>query len=122
MSLAAAIIAFILSALIALAGPVSLHLANIAPSAGVHLSADTRSETPRVCLGVRNIGLRSGGLIAAFAINSIVSLLIILLDFIFFAQYTYEGVGLDVAFWIRIVRIFGISHVRFDKASPTPRK
>src|SRR6202167_6685707 len=42
MSLAAAIIAFVLVAFIALASPVSFHLANIAPSAGICLSAKTR--------------------------------------------------------------------------------
>src|SRR6202046_4517144 len=45
-SLAATVIAFILVAFIALAGPVSFHLANIAPSAGICLSAETRFESP----------------------------------------------------------------------------
>ena len=64
-------------------------------------------------------------LIAVFAIEAIVPVLpslIISLYFIFLPQYTYEGVGLDAAFWIRVVRIFRIPHVWFDKASPTPGK
>src|ERR1700683_4471352 len=44
MSLTSAIIAFILVAFIAFASPVSLHLTNVAPSAGICLSTDTRSE------------------------------------------------------------------------------
>src|ERR1700734_583293 len=125
MSLAAAIVAFILVAFIALASPVSFHLTNIAPSTGICLSADTRFESPWICLGVRKIGLRSYGLIAAFAIKSIVSVLLLLvisLYFVFLPQYTYKGVGLDAAFRIRVIRIFSIPHVRFDKASPTPGK
>src|ERR1700735_18746 len=118
MSLAAAVIAFILVVFIALAGPVSFHLANVAPSMGICLSADTRFESPWICLGVRKIGLSPYGLIAALAIKSIVSvlpLLIISLYFVFLPQYTYKGVGLDAVFRIRIVRIFGIPHIRFDK-------
>src|ERR1700735_2940236 len=46
MSLTAAVIAFILVAFIALAGPVSFHLTNIAPSAGICLSTETRFESP----------------------------------------------------------------------------
>src|ERR1700729_873608 len=125
MSLAATIVAFILVAFITLTSPVSLHLTNVAPSAGICLSADTRFESPRICLGIHKIGLRPYGLIAALAIKSIVSvlpLLIISLYFVFLLQYTYKGVGLDAAFRIRIVRIFGIPHIRFDKASPTPGK
>src|ERR1700685_3246538 len=122
MSLAAAVIAFILVVFIALAGPVSFHLTNIAPSAGICLSAETRFESPWICLGVRKIGLRPYGLIAALAIKSIVSVLLLLvisLYFVFLLQYTYKGVGLNAAFQIRIIRIFGIPHIRFDKASPT---
>src|SRR6202453_2107234 len=125
MSLMAAIVAFILVAFIALASPVSFHLTNVAPSVGICLSADMRSESSWIRLGVRNISLRSYGLIAAFAIKTIVPVLpplIISLYFIFLPQYTYKGVGLDVAFRIRVVRIFSIPHVRFDKASPTPGK
>src|ERR1700676_3607174 len=122
MSLASAIIAFILVAFIAFASPVSLHLTNVPPSAGVCLSADARSESSWIRLGVRNISLRSYVLIADFAIKAIVPVLlslIISLYFIFLLQYTYEGVGLDAAFWIRVVRIFRIPHIRFDKATPT---
>ena len=122
MSLTAAIIALILLAFPALAGPVAFRLTNIAPSTGIRLSANTRSESPWIRLGVRNIGLGSSALIVAFAIKAIdpvLPLLIILLYFIFLTQYTYEGVGLDAAFQIRIIRIFGIPHVQFDKASPT---
>src|SRR6202044_2857313 len=122
MSLTAAILAFILVVFIALASPVSFHLTNVAPSAGICLSADTRFESSWICLGVRKIGLRPYGLIAAFAIKSIVSvllLLIISLYFVFFLQYTYKGIGLDAAFRIRVVCMFSIPHVRFDKASPT---
>src|SRR6202050_2965494 len=75
MSLVTAIVAFILVALIALASPVSFHLTNVAPSAGISLSADTRSESSWICLGVRNIGLGPYGLIAAFAIEAIVPVL-----------------------------------------------
>src|ERR1700683_5595039 len=57
MSLAATIVAFILVVFIALASPVSFHLTNVTPSAGICLSADTRSESCWICLGVRNIGL-----------------------------------------------------------------
>src|ERR1700683_1737083 len=122
MSLASAIIAFILVVFIAFASPVSLHLTNVAPSTGVCLSADARSESSWIRLGVRNISLRSYVLIAVFAIKAIVPVLpslIISLYFIFLPQYTYEGVGLDAAFWIRVVRIFCIPHIRFDKATPT---
>src|ERR1700683_1456425 len=45
MSLVSAIIAFILVAFIAFSSPVSLHLTNVAPSAGVCLSTDARSES-----------------------------------------------------------------------------
>src|SRR6202050_2588254 len=75
MSLVAAIVAFILVAFITLASPVSFHLTNVAPSAGICLSADTRSESSCICLGVRNISLRPYGLIAAFAIKTIVCVL-----------------------------------------------
>src|ERR1700677_4239600 len=122
MSLVTAIIAFILVAFIALASPVSFHLTNVAPSTGICLSTDMRSKSSWICLGVRNIGLGPYGLIAAFAIKTIVPvlpLLIIPLYFIFLTQYTYKGVRLDVAFRIRVVRIFSIPHVQFDKASPT---
>src|ERR1700691_1448533 len=125
MSLAAAIVAFVLVAFIALASPVSFHLTNVAPSAGICLSTDTRFESSWICLGIRNISLRSYGLIAAFAIKTIVSVLpplVISLYFVFLPQYTYKGVGLDAAFRIRVVRIFSIPHVRFDKASPTSGK
>src|ERR1700683_2890416 len=125
MSLATAIIAFILVVFIALASPVSFHLTNVAPSTGICLSADMRSESSWICLGVRNISLRSYVLIAVFAIKAIVPILpslIISLYFIFLPQYTYEGVGLDAAFRIRVVRIFRIPHIRFDKATPTPGK
>ena len=125
MSLVAAIIAFILLAFIALAGPVSFHLTNVAPSVEICLSTDMRSESSWIHLGVRNFGLGPSGLIVTFAIKAIVPvlpLLIILLYFIFLMQYTYEGVGLDAAFWIRVVRIFSIPHAQFDKASPTPGK
>src|SRR6202453_2567610 len=54
-----AFIAFILVAFIAFASPVSLHLTNVAPSAGVCLSANARSESSWIHLGVRNISLRS---------------------------------------------------------------
>src|ERR1700728_783040 len=57
MSLMATVITFILVAFIALAGPVSFHLANIAPSTGICLSAETRFESPWICLGIRKIGL-----------------------------------------------------------------
>ena len=90
MSLAAAIVAFILVAFIALASPVPLHPANIAPSAGICLSADTRYEVSWICLDVRNINL-----IASFAIKAVIPVLpplIIPLYFIFLTQYTYEGV------------------------------
>src|ERR1700679_3280833 len=123
MSLASAIIAFILVVFIAFASPVSLHLTNVAPSAGVCLSA--RSESSWIRLGVRNISLRSYILIADFAIKAIVPVLpslIVSLYFIFLPQYTYEGVGLDAAFRIRVIRIFRIPHIRFDKATPTPGK
>src|ERR1700683_5247952 len=53
MSLMAAIVAFILVAFIALASPMSLHLTNVAPSTGICLSADTRSESFWICLGIR---------------------------------------------------------------------
>src|SRR6202050_1119464 len=122
MSLASAIIAFILVVFIAFASPVSLHLTNVAPSAGICLSADTKSESSWIRLGICNISLRSYVLIAVFAIKAIVPILpslIISLYFIFLPQYTYEGVGLDAAFWIRVVRIFCIPHIRFDKATPT---
>src|ERR1700683_3391695 len=125
MSLASAIIAFILVAFIAFASPVSLHITNVAPSAGVCLSADARSESSWICLGVHNISLRSYVLIADFAIKAIVPVLlsfIVSLYFIFLLQYTYEGVGCDAAFRIRVVRIFRIPHIRFDKATPTPGK
>jgi hypothetical protein len=125
MSLVAAIIAFILLAFLALAGLVSFYLTNVAPSTGICLSADMRSESSWIRLGVCNIGLGPSGLIVAFAIKAIVPvlpLLIILLYFIFLTQYTYEGVGLDAAFRIRVIRIFSIPHVRFDKALPTPGK
>src|ERR1700735_5315103 len=125
MSLAAAVIAFILVAFITLAGPVSFHLTNIAPSAGICLSAKTRFESPWICLGVRKIGLRSYDSIPPFAIKSVFSvlpLLVISLYFVFLPQYTYKGVGLDAAFRIWIVRIFGVPHIRFDKASPGPGK
>src|SRR6202167_4553754 len=125
MSLAATIVAFILVVFIALASPVSFHLANVAPSAGICLSADTRTESSWICLGACNISLRPYGLVAAFAIKTIVPVLpplIISLYFIFLPQYTYKGVGLDAAFRIRVIRIFSIPHVRFDKASPTPGK
>src|ERR1700683_5204655 len=125
MSLASAIIAFILVAFITFASPVSLHLTNVAPSAGVCLSADARSESSWICLGVRNISLRSYVLIADFAIKAIVPVLpslIVSLYFIFLPQYTYEGVGLDAAFRIRVIRIFRIPHIRFNKATPTPGK
>src|SRR5882762_1437015 len=125
MSLVAAIIAFILLVFIALAGPVSFHLTNVAPSAEICLSADTRSKSSWICLGVCNIGLGPSGLVVTFAIKAIVPvlpLLIILLYFIFLTEYTYEGVGLDAAFWIRVVHIFCIPHVWFDKALPTPGK
>src|ERR1700691_3792486 len=72
MSLVAAVIAFILVAFIALTSPVSLHLTNVAPSAGICLSVDTRFKSPWICLGIRKIGLRSYTLITAFAIKSIV--------------------------------------------------
>jgi hypothetical protein len=104
---------------------VSFHLTNVAPSAGIYLSADMRSESSWICLGVCNIGLGPCGLVATFAIKAIVPvlpLLIIPLYVIFLMQYTYKGVGLDVAFRIRVVRIFSIPHVWFDKASPTPGK
>src|ERR1700677_4051789 len=122
MSLASAIIAFILVAFITFASPVSLHLTNVAPSVGVCLSTDARSESSWIRLGVRNISLGSYVLIADFAIKAIVPVLpslIVSLYFIFLPQYTYEGVGLDAAFWIRVVRIFRIPHIRFDKAMPT---
>src|SRR6202167_2897189 len=125
MSLAAAIIAFVLVAFIALASPVSLHLTNVAPSVGICLSAETIFESPWICVGVCKIGLRPYGLITALAIKSIVSvlpLLVISLYFVFLPQYTYKGVGLDAAFRIWIVRIFGIPHIRFDEALPTPGK
>src|ERR1700674_3478731 len=125
MSLMAAIIAIILLAFPAFAGPVAFHLTNVAPSAGICLSADTRSESSWIRLGVRNIGLGPFGMFIAFAIKAIgpiLPLLIILLYFIFLAQYTNEGVGLDVAFRIRVIRIFGVPHIWFDKASPTPGK
>src|SRR6266853_2017165 len=125
MSLAAAILAFILMAFIALASPVSFHLTNVAPSTGICLSANMRSKSSWICLGVRNIGLGPCGLIATFAIKTIVPVLpplIIPLYFIFLTQYTYKGVGLDAAFRIRVIRIFSIPHIRFNKASPTPGK
>src|SRR6202042_1723908 len=125
MSLTAAVIAFILVAFIALAGPVSFHLTNVTPSAGICLSAETRFESPWVCLGVRKIGLSPYGLITALAIKSVVpvlSFLVISLYFVFLPQYTYKCVRLDAAFRIWIVRIFGIPHIRFDEASPTPGK
>src|SRR6202167_2771942 len=125
MSLAAAIVAFILVAFIALVSPVSFHLTNVAPSAGICLFADTRSEVSWICLGVHNISLRSYGLIAAFAIKTIVSVLpplVISLYFVFLPQYTYKGVRLDAAFRIRVIRIFSIPHIQFDKALPTPGK
>src|SRR6267154_4718937 len=125
MSLTATIIAFILVAFIAFASPVSFHLTNVAPSTGICLSADTRSESSWICLGIHNIGLGPCGLIATFAIKTIVPVLpplIIPLYFIFFTQYTYKGVGLDAAFRIRVIRIFSIPHVRFYKALPTPGK
>src|ERR1700734_2965633 len=125
MSLVAAIVAFILVVFIAFASPVSFHLTNIAPSVGICLSTDMRFESPWICLGVRKIGLRPYGLIAAFAIKSVVSilpLLVISLYFVFLPQYTYKGVGLDAVFQIWIVRIFGIPHIRFNKTSPTPGK
>src|SRR6202521_4687009 len=75
MSLASAIIAFIQVAFIAFASPVSLHLTNVAPSAGICLSPDTRSESSWIRLGVRNISLRSYVLIAVFAIEAIVPVL-----------------------------------------------
>src|ERR1700690_2071785 len=124
-SLVATVIAFILVAFIALAGPVSFHLANIAPSAGICLSTDTRFESPRVRLGIRKIGLSPYDFITALAIKSVVpvlSLLVISLYFVFLPQYTYKGVRLDAAFRIWIVRIFGIPHIRFDEASQTPGK
>src|ERR1700683_4721768 len=98
MSLVAAIVAFILVAFIALASPVSFHRTNVAPSAGICLSSDNRSESSWMCLGVRNIGLGPCGLIAAFAIKTIVPVLpplIIPLYFIFLTQYTYKAIGLD---------------------------
>src|ERR1700677_1334780 len=116
MSLATTSIAFILVVFIALASPVSFHLTNVAPSTGIYLSADTRSESSWICLGVRNIGLGPYGLIAAFAIKTIVPVLpplIIPLYFIFLMQYTYKGVGLDAVFWIRVVCIFSIPHVSY---------
>src|SRR6202050_3514919 len=125
MSLAAAIITFILVVFIAFASPVSLHLTNVAPSAGICLSADIRSESFWIRLGIRNISLRSCDLVAAFAIKTIVPVLpplIISLYFIFLPQYTYKGVRLDAAFRIRVVRIFRIPHVQFDEAMPTPGK
>jgi hypothetical protein len=125
MSLTAAILAFILVVFIALASPVSFHLTNVAPSVGICLSADTRFESSWICLGIRKIGLRPYGLITALAIKSVVPvlpLLIISLYFVFLPQYTYKGVGLDAAFRIWIVRIFGIPHIRFDEALPTPGK
>src|ERR1700674_5633234 len=75
MSLASAIIAFILVVFITFASPVSLHLTNVAPSAGVCLSADARSESSWIRLGVCNISLRSYFLIADFAIKAIVPVL-----------------------------------------------
>ena len=104
MSLAAAIVAFVLVAFIALASPVSFHLTNVAPSAGICLSADTRFESSWICLGIHNISLRPYGLVAAFAVKTIVSVLpplVISLYFIFLPQYTYKGVGLDAVFRIR---------------------
>src|SRR5882762_1239731 len=125
MSLTAAIIAFILLAFPALAGPVAFHLTNVAPSTGIGLSADTRSESSWIRLGVRNISLGPSSLVVALAIKAIgpvLPLLIILLYFIFLTQYAYEGVGLDAAFWIRVIHIFSVPHVQFNKASPTPGK
>jgi hypothetical protein len=125
MSLTAAIIAFILLVFPALAGPVAFHLTNVASSMGICLSADTRSESSWIRLDVRNIGLGPSGLVVAFAIKAIgpvLPLLIILLYFIFLTQYSYEGVVLDAALQIRIIRVFSIPHVRFDEASPTPGK
>ena len=115
-------IALILVVFIALASPVSFHLTNVAPSMGICLSTDTRSESSWICLGVYNIGLGPYGLIVAFTIKTIVPILpplVIPLYFIFLMQYTYKGGGLDTVFWIWAVHIFSIPHIRFNKASPT---
>src|ERR1700689_3296075 len=98
MSLVAAIVAFVLVVFIALASPVSFHLTNVAPSAGICLSADTRFESSWICLGVRNISLRPYGLVAAFAIKTIVSVLpplVISLYFIFLPQRCRIGCGVS---------------------------
>src|SRR6204780_3317647 len=98
MSLVAAIVAFVLVVFIALASPVSFHLTNVAPSAGICLSADTRFESSWICLGIHNISLRPYGLVAAFAIKTIVSVLpplIISLYFIFLPQRCRIGCGVS---------------------------
>src|SRR5882762_6322482 len=98
MSLAATIIAFILLAFPALARPVPFHLTNVAPSSGIYLSADTRSESSWIHLGVHNIGLGPSSMIVAFAVKAIGPVLPLLI--ILCILYSSHNIPMKVLDWM----------------------
>jgi len=84
-------------------------LQNVTPSTRISLPADARSETSRVILVVRNVGLGSYILNYCFATGVAILVLpsvILLLYFIFLMQYPMNVSGLNAVFWIWIIRIF----------------
>ena len=92
MSFATTIVTPVLVAFVALARPVSLHVANVTPSTRISLPADARSETSRVILVVHNVGLGSYIFATGVAILVLPSV-ILLLYFIFLMQYPMNVSG-----------------------------